>query len=76
MSSLASSSAATTLTIRRSDMRYLLHVIAWLGIVAAAVGLASCGGGGDAYVSAAPDPKACAALVKLDGGPATCAPEN
>lgn len=39
--------------------------------------LAACGGGGDAYVPAAPvaptpNPKECIALQKVDGAAATC----
>lgn len=50
-------------------------------VVLVAIAVTGCGGGGDAYtpvvVAPAPaeDPKACsAALVKLDGAPASCTP--
>lgn len=56
-------------------MKHVLHLIAWLGVVTAAVGLASCGGGGDSYTPVAQKPE-CIALVKLDSGPAACTPEN
>lgn len=65
-------------------MRTILFLLACTQaalVVLVAIAVTGCGGGGDAYtpvvVAAEPDPKACAvALVKLDGGQASCTPET